>query len=236
MIAFFNMKGGSGKTTSAVNVSDALSTRGRTTLLVDLCSQGDSTKHLVYVPGGEYNPFSDELDPIEITDTFSFLPANPRYLTRYELDNKPLSFNRYIQGRGEAVIFDCPPVMGWVATAALLASDTIVVPIAPSYLSVEAIDVIEMLLSEAAAGSDAVKAPDIWVLITQYDSRRRIDRAIRHALDASSRNVFATEIPFNTELTIAPGAGMTIFGYAPRSRGAASYELLVKEMMERGIA
>lgn len=230
-IAIYNQKGGTGKTTTAVSLAAALGAGGFKTTLVDLCPQGDATLHLGYKPGPGYDPFDTTVEPVAIKENVRLIPAGPKRLSIYDLEGGPRLYMGYLGG-GETLILDCPPSASRLSSAAILAAHKLIVPISPGFLSYAAVDAVTQYVDELARSPYMKQKPEMRLLVTQYDERRRVDRSTMEALDSRDISVFNTLIPVNTDLNMASSVGKDIFSYAPRSRGAQAYRELAQEVIE----
>lgn len=234
-VSLYNIKGGAGKTTTAVNLAGALAEDGIRVMLVDLCPQGDATTHLGAEPGGSSDPVSGRLTPIYVKENLRLAWASPRVLLAYEYGQGNFDLNLSCVDEGEVVIIDCPPAAGRLSLAAIRASSTLIMPVAPSLFSLNKIGELTDILADSLESGSIAAIPGIWLLLNQVDERQRVDRGAVKYLDGKSWNVFSTQIRKNTDLVAAPNFKTDIFGYKPGSTGAVDYRALEKEVIREGI-
>ena len=228
-IAIWNSKGGSGKTTTAVNLAAALAEGGRAVELWDLCPQGDASSDLGLASASGDPRSSGVAIPTQFPNLF-IVPADPDLLQALEISGEVPELAP--PGRGRLRIMDCPPSVGPLSAAALTAARTLVVPVVPDVKSTGKLTVVDSVVDQLRGHLPA--RHQVWVLLNQFDVRRNLDREIYHGL-AGERNLFETVVDFNITLREAAGFALPVTSYAPGSVGALRYRQLAKEMIDRGI-
>jgi chromosome partitioning protein len=130
------------------------------------------------------------------------------------------------------IIIDCPPALDLLALNALVAADSVLVPIQCEFFALEGISQLIETIDKIREGfSRPLKLEGI--LLTMYDDRTNLARQVAEDLKEFFRNeVFETVIPRSIRLAEAPSYGQPILAYDPRSRGADSYMKLAKEILE----
>lgn len=248
VITICNNKGGTGKTTTAVNLAAALRLRGYDVLAVDFDGQANLTEtfRVQARDGGTmYNAmksplYSDcvpvrVLSPDEQAGVLYVLPSS-RDLSALEVElaQEP---DRVTRLRGiidvyrnayDIIIIDTPPQMGLLAISTLYAADVVIIASQPEYLAVRGL----VKLNEAitAVNANRTKPIDVQVLFTQYDTRKSLHRLAAEQIRGGFRT-FDTVIRDNVALAEAPLNGTDIFRYAPRSNGAKDYDALTNELL-----
>jgi chromosome partitioning protein len=245
-IAIANQKGGCGKTTTAVCLALCLKDMGNKVLVTDMDPQGSTTQSLY--PDKEslehtvYDLLVDS-DTVEVSQVMNrigtnldLLPANiilssaEQMLAGKERREERLRkvLDR-VEGDYDFTIIDSPPNIGLLTFNALTAADEVIVPVDPSFFSLQGVSrVIEALeLLENINGHKT----SYRVLATMYDSRTRISRELVSALRTSYRDSsFATIIRSNITLKESTGYGVPITNYRG-SRGLSDYRSLANEVL-----
>lgn len=248
IITLVNQKGGTGKTTSAVNLGVYLAARGKRVLLVDMDPQANATSTLVK-PGSVNTSIYHTLvggilpeDVVTATGLFSLdiLPASPDLAgaTVELVKAKNREFRLHdvvsrIRQNYDFVLIDCPPSLGILTLNAIVAADSVVIPVQCEYYALEGLgyilNTLDMVRENLGKNVDVLGA-----VCTMYDKRNRLSRSV---LKEVRRNfpghVFDAVIPRNIALAEAPGHGKTIYQFNPSSRGADAYRQLADEVIQR---
>lgn len=220
IISVFNQKGGVAKTTTVTNLGAALANINKKVLLVDIDPQANSTnavgiddeqlKYSIYDLLNSKIPKKERiLEVIQQTsfDNLYVLPSDitlsdaeislSGLLSRETILSKVLN---QIKNDYDYIIIDCPPSLGLLSVNALVASDSLIIPVSPAYFSVKG---IKHLINTINLVKDNLK-PDLeimGVLVTMYDSRKSISKEIKGSLeDAFGDKVFDTFIRTNTQI------------------------------------
>lgn len=247
MTTIINLKGGVGKTTTAVNLADGLARRGRSTLLIDLDSQANASVALGFqkdeLPEGVAEMVFDEL-PARKAITGSGR-ANLDIITGSKrLENADIILSdqigreailkkrlKFVADRYQHIIIDTPPSLGLLPINALVTTDNYLIPVSPTHLSLQGIERVLDSVQKVKEGMD-IDVPLLGILLTSCDMR---SRATKQAIEQVRRDyngqVFESEIRINTRLNEAQGKGQTIFEYDPNSTGALYYEAFIKEFI-----
>ena len=247
VISISNHKGGVGKTTSTLNIGAGLNSLGKKVLLIDLDPQANLSQSLgikepkVNIYGalrGEY-----KLQPVNILPGLDIIPSTLD-LSGAEVELVGEAGREYIlreiieplRGSYEFILIDNPPSLGLLTINAFTASDLVFIPLQAQYLALQGltklIEVVEKIQRRLNKGLVVG-----GVFITQYDSRKVLNRDVATAIDSHFKDVvFQTRIRDNVSLAEAPAQGLDIFRYNPRSYGAEDYLSLSKEIVNRVIS
>ena len=249
IIAIANQKGGVGKTTTAINLSAALSRFGRKALLIDLDPQGNAGRGLgVNVHAETNNIYAVLAGRLKISqaiistpfDGLDLIPSNLS-LAQFEAENRggvdPFSVLKNAlkgipENRYDYLILDCPPSLGLLTLNALNASDSVLIPVQCEYFAMEAV---------AAILSTVAKVQREWnpklviegFLLTMYDPRTTLGTEIQSQVrKAFKENTFLTVIPRNQSVAESQGRQMPVTSFRPNSQGSSAYFSLAREVMD----
>lgn len=248
IIAIANQKGGVGKTTTAINLASALAASEFRVLLIDSDPQGNSTTGV----GGEkseeqstlYNvllrecPASDAIRQTS-SEGLALLPSDQNLVaTNLDLVDAEARERRLqtavdpIRNQYDYVIVDCPPALDLLTLNALVAADSVLIPIQCEFFALEGISqLMDTIDRVREAFNPHLKVEG--VLLTMYDDRTNLTRQVESDLrEFFGEEVLKTVIPRSVRLAEAPSFGKPILAYDPRSRGAEAYIQLAKELVK----
>jgi chromosome partitioning protein len=246
ILAIANQKGGVGKTTTAINLGAALAALEQRILLVDCDPQGNATRglgqlapspHLYHVLTGEAGaaeavrpsgfPHLDLLpagrDLVGVEVEFAGLPG---WEGRLRDALAPLA-ERY-----DVILLDCPPSLGHLTVAALVAASQVLVPLQCEYFALEGIRELLATVERVRAGLNP-RLEIGGILLTMYDERINLAQDVAgEARRVFGTKVFRTIVPRNVRLAEAPSHGVPVLLYDIKCRGAEAYLELAREMLE----
>jgi chromosome partitioning protein len=245
VVSISNQKGGSGKSTTAVNLSAYLALAGKRVLLIDLDPQGSLTTHFGIDKKGlektMYDVLSDqaslsdviistETQGLDIAPTNNLLGRAEFELFKQEERDSILTSRMTGLGDYDYVVIDTPPNLYNLTLNALMASDTIMIPIDSTFYALEGLAVITELLDviESELGHALIRR----YLLTKYDARTNLSKDVESKLrELFGDAVFKTVIPANIRLAVAPSYGKPIYALDPESIGAQAYKKLAEEVL-----
>lgn len=250
IVAIANQKGGVGKTTTAINLAAALAENGYKVLLVDLDPQGNASTGLgvgheqrggtIYdllfedrrlqdvvvsteVSGLDIIPATSDLSSADIEMAAH---ANRSRLLRQALRDPAI--NAY-----DHVLIDCPPALGLLTVNALVAADSVLVPLQSEFFALEGLSQLMLTIRQVRDGPN----PDLrieGVLLTMYDGRNNLSLQVeRDARENLGGLVFQTVVPRTVRLSEAPSHAKPVLSYDPTSKGSAAYRALALELGHR---
>jgi len=256
IIAVINNKGGTGKTTTSVNLAGAFASLGYDILVVDLDPQASASISLgstmnMLLPSVA-NVLFDGIQTesaIRKTSTpgIDLLTADPELIhTDLTVADVPgrdgllKSALSEVREDYDFIICDCPPSFSMVSVNALVAADAYVIPVTPDYLALEDLGCMMGIVNDLRNKTD-IGAELLGIVVTMtpnipsfLSSNARLARnnigELRHHF---GDDVFTTEIKMDSKLADAPAYGTTVFGAAPSSQGAKQYMALAEELIER---
>jgi len=251
IITLLNQKGGTGKTTTAINTGAALSRCGLKCLLIDIDPQGNLSQSAGFdeLSEGDVTTYevlkgADINKAIRTKHTakgaYDVLPTDIR-LSGAEIELANADRRNYLlkdaldglKKTYDFIIIDSPPSLSIFTVMALSACTEVIIPVQAQYLPLKGvaqlIDTVELVQErfnpELEIGG---------VLLTFYDERRNLDKDVLEALEqAFEGKVFETKIAQNTKLAEAPSHGKDIIDYCIQSKGSTQYRQLAEEIIQK---
>jgi chromosome partitioning protein len=252
ILALANQKGGVGKTTTAINLAAGLAELGKRVLLVDIDPQGNSSTGLGVRPDmrkkTSYDLIVDAASPQDVVietglPEVMIIPANAD-LSSADLEiaaNERRSFLLHdalrrpeIDHYGfDYILIDCPPALSLLTVNALVACDSVLVPLQCEFFALEGLSQLMLTIRDVRRSAN----PDLrieGVVLTMHDRRNRLTAQVEADARANMGElVMRTTIPRNVRISEAPSYALPVLSYDPSSTGAKAYRSLAKEIADR---
>jgi len=249
VIAFTNQKGGVGKTTSCVNLAASLVAAQYKVLLIDLDPQGNATMgsgiDKTRLENSVNNVLQEEVDINEaiipktpsgyalLGSNSDLTAAEVALLRRPQQEKNLKKALNVVRNQYDFVVIDCPPSLNMLTLNALVAANSVIIPMQCEYYALEGLSALIGTIEQIQRSLN----PDLTIegiVRTMYDPRNRLATEISAQLIAHFGNkVYQTVIPRNVRLAEAPSHGMPILLYDKGSRGAESYMALAREILKQ---
>ncbi len=252
IICIANQKGGVGKTTTAINLSASLAAANKKTLLIDADSQGNSTSGLgidrmLYGKSNFYHAMIGQvtLDSVIVQTALpnlDMIPSNQDLIGLevefVHLEDREVRLRQLLASLEKTydfIIIDCPPSLGFMTVNALVAADSLIVPLQCEYYAMEGLGYLLNTVKLVKANLNPQLSLG-GILLTMFDQRNSLAHRVAEDVRKHLGNkVFKTLIPRNVRLSESPSHGLPIILYDVKSRGSVAYMELADEILRRGL-
>lgn len=248
VISISNQKGGVGKTTTAINLSAGLSKLGRKVLLIDMDPQGNAGRGFGIDVTGVKNTtvellLGHDLGKVGLYDEatkVTIVPSNLRLASYWASEagniEKPYFILKDaikdIRNQFDYVIVDCPPSLGLLNINALVASDSVIIPVQCEYFAMEAVAAI----LSSIASIQRNYSPDLKIeglLLTMYDSRTKLATDVMTEVKSLFKEtMFHSVVPRNISVAEAIAMGQPVTYWRPSASGSLAYFALAREVID----
>lgn len=246
---FLNFKGGTGKTSMSTSYAFRLAERGYKVLVIDLDSQGHATKCLG-LEGDDYpRTLADALikrvplKDVKVPTGYPNLEVVPSNLNMSTVDLAlmPLAGREFrlrntlkdIESEYDVIVFDAPPSFGLLNLNALMAADTLIIPVLPDFLSFHGLKLLFETVQSLEEDLQHVLG-DIFIVINGYNATYKIAKEAKEALEKHYGDfLLHSFVRQCSKFAQSSGEGIPVFAYDPESKGAQDVEDVLDEVLER---
>lgn len=251
IISIANQKGGVGKTTTAINLGAALAEVGHRVLLVDLDPQGNASTGLGVPPEDrDITTYDLLLDDVDLADVIHETTVDRLFLAPATTDlssadiemmsNEKRSYLLHDALRQPAmdrfgfdfILIDCPPSLSLLTINAMVASDSVLIPLQSEFFALEGLSQLMLTLRQVRQSANKELRIE-GVVLTMFDGRNNLSQQVE--LDARQTLgdlVFRTVVPRNVRVSEAPSFAMPVIAYDPTSKGSLAYRALAQEVVD----
>ena len=249
VIAIANRKGGVGKTTTAINIATAMAAIGKKVLVFDLDPQGNATTSIgVDKRKCEYSSYDVLINNTDAElavkqceiPNFYILPSKPELagaeIELIDVEKREFVLRRALMelnGKYDYVLIDCPPSLNLITINALVAANSVIIPLQCEFLALEGLtDLVKNINQIKKIFNPGLKVQGI--ILTMFDRRNNLSSMVeKDVRQYFGELVYQTVIPRSVRISEAPSHGKPILIYDFKSVGAQAYINLAKEVLKR---
>ncbi|HLT02657.1 MAG TPA: ParA family protein [Geminicoccaceae bacterium] len=249
IVAIVNQKGGVGKTTTAINLGAALAAAEREVLVIDLDPQGNASTGMgVAGNDRERSAYDVLMNALPVDEAIRETAVPGLWLVPSSIDLSGAEVELVRAERREVrlsaallashaeldyVLIDCPPGLGLLTINALVAADSVLVPLQTEFLALEGLSHLLRTVERVRKMMNRTLKLQ-GIVLTMVDKRNKLSEAVANeARDYFADRVYAVEIPRNVRVSEAPSHGLPVLVYDPRCAGAQAYIRLAAEFLQR---
>ena len=251
IVAIANQKGGVAKTTTAINLAASLAEVGRRVLVMDMDPQGNASTGFGISPEQRtqtiYDLLLGDADVTSVivatqTEGVSIVPSTTELSSSdvqlYNVNKRSYLLKDALASKGLAekafdfVLIDCPPSLNLLTVNALVAADSVLIPLQSEFFALEGLSQLMLTIREIRQTANPALRVE-GVLLTMHDQRNNLSQQVeRDARDTLGGLVYQTVIPRNVRLSEAPSYAVPALTYDPLSKGAVAYRAFAEEFLK----
>lgn len=252
IMAIANQKGGVGKTTTAINLGAALAESGYKVLLVDLDPQGNASTGLgIGHELRKYTTYDLVLEGVELQRVVQdsgvkglCIAPGTTDLTSADIEMVSMARRSFLLRNAlrhpetealglDFMLLDCPPALNLLTVNAMVAADSVLIPLQSEFLALEGLSQLMLTLRQVRDTAN----PDLrieGVVLTMYDGRNKLSQQVANdARETLGGLVYDTIVPRNVRISEAPGFAIPVIDYETESKGAQAYRALANELLAK---